>query len=100
MTAVTNPASNKAGKRYPGPVKRFLEEGINLAIGTDGPASNNCLDMFGKCFLRQHLQKVREHDASCISADEVLYMANDRRCRGDATHPVTDLWLVKRQILL
>ena len=28
------------------PVKRFLDEGIALAIGTDGPASNNCLDMF------------------------------------------------------
>ena len=75
MTAVTNPASNLKLASGICPVKRFLDEGINLAIGTDGPASNNCLDMFREMFLTTALAKVREHDASCISADEVLYMA-------------------------
>lgn len=75
MTAVTNPASNLKLASGICPVKRFFEEGINLAIGTDGPASNNCLDMFREMFLTTALAKVREHDAACIGADEVLYMA-------------------------
>ena len=46
-----------------------------MAIGTDGPASNNCLDMFREMFLTSALAKVREMDAECVSADEILYMA-------------------------
>lgn len=75
MTVVTNPASNLKLASGICPVKRFQDEGINLAIGTDGPASNNCLDMFREMFLTTALAKIREQDASCISADEVLYMA-------------------------
>lgn len=75
LTAVTNPASNLKLASGIAPVKRFLEEGINVAIGTDGPASNNCLDMFREMFLVTGLAKAREGDASCVSADEVLYMA-------------------------
>lgn len=75
LTAVTNPASNLKLASGIAPVKRFADEGINLAIGTDGAASNNCLDMFREMFLTTALAKVRENDASCISADEVLYMA-------------------------
>lgn len=75
MTAVTNPASNLKLASGICPVKRFLDEGVNLAIGTDGPASNNCLDMFREMFLTTALAKVREQDAACVGADEVLYMA-------------------------
>lgn len=46
LTAVTNPASNLKLASGIAPIKRYLDEGIALAIGTDGPASNNCLDMF------------------------------------------------------
>lgn len=75
LTAVTNPASNLKLASGIAPVKRFVEEGISMAIGTDGPASNNCLDMFREMFLTTALAKVRENDAACIPADEVLYMA-------------------------
>lgn len=75
LTAVTNPASNLKLASGIAPVKRFLEEGIGVAIGTDGPASNNCLDMFREMFLVSGLAKVREQDAACVSADETLYMA-------------------------
>lgn len=75
LTAVTNPASNLKLASGIAPVKRFVDEGISMAIGTDGPASNNCLDMFREMFLTTALAKVRENDASCIPADEVLYMA-------------------------
>lgn len=75
LTVVTNPASNLKLASGICPVKRFVDEGVAMAIGTDGPASNNCLDMFREMFLTSTLAKVREMDAECISADEILYMA-------------------------
>lgn len=75
LTAVTNPASNLKLASGICPVKRFVEEGISMAIGTDGPASNNCLDMFREMFLTAALAKVREMDAKCVAAEEILYMA-------------------------
>ena len=75
LPAVTNPASNLKLDSGICPTKRFVDEGISMAIGTDGPASNNCLDMFREMFLTSALAKVREMDAECVSADEILYMA-------------------------
>lgn len=75
LTAVTNPASNLKLASGICPVKRFVDEKISMAIGTDGPASNNCLDMFREMFLTSALAKVREMDAECVGADEILYMA-------------------------
>ena len=46
-----------------------------MASGTDGPASNICLDLFREMFLTSALAKVREMDAECVGADEILYMA-------------------------
>ena len=75
LTAVTCPASNVKLASGIAPLKRFVDEEIGLAIGTDGPASNNSLDMFKEMFLASTLAKVREMDAECISADRILYMA-------------------------
>ena len=75
MSVVTNPASNLKLASGIAPVKRFLDEHINVGIGTDGPASNNCLDMFREMFLVSGLAKLREADAACVGAEEILYMA-------------------------
>ena len=75
MSAVTNPGSNTKLASGIAPVKRFLDEGINVAIGTDGPSSNNCLDMFREMFLVTGLAKLREKDASAVSGMDVLKMA-------------------------
>ncbi len=75
LFAVTNPASNLKLASGIAPVKTLVGRGIPVAIGTDGPASNNCLDMFREMFLTAGLAKIREMDAACLSADEVLYMA-------------------------
>ena len=75
LNAVTYPASNLKLASGIAPLKRFVDEGINVAIGTDGAASNNSLDMFKEMFLASALAKVREMDAKCISADKILYMA-------------------------
>lgn len=75
MTAVTCPASNLKLASGIAPLKRFVDEGINVAIGTDGPASNNALDMFREMYLASALAKVREMDAECVAAEKILYMA-------------------------
>lgn len=84
LTAVTNPASNLKLASGIAPIKRFMDEEISLAIGTDGPASNNCLDMFREMFLTTALAKVREQDAAVVPAEDVLYMATTAgaRCMG------------------
>ncbi len=84
LTAVTNPASNLKLASGIAPIKRYLDEGIRLAIGTDGPASNNCLDMFREMFLTTALAKVKENDAACVPAEDVLYMATTAgaQCMG------------------
>ena len=72
---VTNPASNLKLASGIAPVKRYLELGIPVAIGTDGPASNNCLDMFREMFLVTGLQKVICDDPEAVPARDVLKMA-------------------------
>ena len=75
LFSVTNPGSNTKLASGIAPIGRMLEMGIPLAIGTDGPASNNCLDMFREMFLVTGLAKLREKDASAVPAEDVLKMA-------------------------
>lgn len=84
LTVVTNPASNLKLASGIAPVKRYVDEGISVAIGTDGPASNNCLDMFREMFLVTGLQKVFCDDPEAVPAMDVLKMAtvNGARAMG------------------
>ena len=75
ISVITNPASNLKLASGIAPVEEMLKRNIDLAIGTDGPASNNCLDMFREMFLVTGLAKLREHDAAVMDANDVLYMA-------------------------
>ena len=78
--AITNPASNLKLASGIAPICAMMEAGIPLAIGTDGAASNNALDMFREMYLVSTLQKYREMDAAACSADKVVEMA----CVGGA----------------
>jgi 5-methylthioadenosine/S-adenosylhomocysteine deaminase len=75
MYAVTNPGSNTKLASGIAPINDYLKRGIPVAIGTDGPASNNCLSMFREMFLTTGLAKLKENDAACVDAMEVLKMA-------------------------
>lgn len=75
LHVVTNPGSNTKLASGIAPIGRFLEKGISVAIGTDGPSSNNCLDMFREMFLVTGLAKLLQKDASAVDANEVLKMA-------------------------
>ena len=73
--AVTNPASNVKLASGIARIDDMLKAGIHIAIGTDGPASNNCLDMFREMFLVTGLAKVKAFDAAAVDAMDVLRMA-------------------------
>jgi len=75
LWVVTNPCSNCKLASGIAPLAKMNELGINLAIGTDGPASNNALDMFREMYLASVLQKVRENDAAAMPAGAVLRAA-------------------------
>lgn len=75
LTIVTNPGSNtKLASGVPR-MADILKRDICVAIGTDGPASNNCLDMFREMFLVTGLAKLRDKDAAAVPAERVLQMA-------------------------
>ena len=82
LSVVTNPGSNTKLASGIAPISAYLKKGINVAIGTDGPASNNCLDMFREMFLVTGLAKLREEDASAVDAWEVLKMATVNGARA------------------
>lgn len=88
---VLNPASNLKLASGIAPVCRYLREGLNLALGTDGPASNNALDMFREMYLVTALQKYYEQDASACPAEEVLKMACVGSARAMGLQNCTDI---------
>src|SRR5262249_37158123 len=57
------------------PVEKLTQLGINVALGTDGAASNNDLDMFGEMRTAAFLGKVTANDPKAVSAEHTLKMA-------------------------
>ena len=80
LWAVTCPCSNAKLASGIAPLERFEKRGVRLAVGTDGPASNNALDMFREMYLACVLQKLRLNDAAACPAEKILLAA----CSGGA----------------
>jgi cytosine/adenosine deaminase-related metal-dependent hydrolase len=75
-TAVAhNPVANMILASGVCPVPRFRREGITIALGTDGAASNDSQDMFGTLKTAALLQKVVHLDATALRARDVVEMA-------------------------
>ncbi len=64
------------------PIAQMLSMGINVAIGTDGPASNNDLDMFEEMRLAALIAKVHPADPTAVPAKTALTMATRNGARA------------------
>ena len=79
-----NPSSNLKLASGFAPVTRMLEMGVNVGIGTDGPASNNDLDMFEEVRLAAFVAKAVTNDPTSLPAPQALLMAT--RLGAQALH--------------
>lgn len=75
INVVHNPGSNLKLASGVAPVHNFLENGVNLCLGTDGASSNNNLNMFEEIYLAGIVNKGINYDASIVKAYDVLKMA-------------------------
>lgn len=72
---VHNPVSNMKIACGVAPVPEMLAAGIPVALGTDGAASNNALDMFNEMKFAALLSKVHKLDPTVVPAQATLEMA-------------------------
>ena len=72
---IHNPTSNMKLASGISPVAKMLDAGVRVGLGTDGPASNNDLDMWEEMRLAALLQKVDRMDPTVLPAPAVLRMA-------------------------
>jgi 5-methylthioadenosine/S-adenosylhomocysteine deaminase len=70
-----NPVSNMMLGDGVAPVVEMLRQGVNVALGTDGAASNHSQDLFDTMKAASLLQKVHHQDAGVIDPYSVLRMA-------------------------
>jgi len=75
VNVVHNPESNLKLASGIAPIPKLLESGITVALGTDGPSSNNDLDMFLEMGTAARIHKVKNLDPEIMKAEEVLKMA-------------------------
>jgi len=79
---VHNPESNMKLASGIAPVVRLLNMGVNVALGTDGCASNNNLDLFGEMDCCAKLHKVAHQDPTVLPDHTVLKMATQNGARA------------------
>ncbi|KAA3643608.1 MAG: amidohydrolase [Chloroflexi bacterium] len=79
-----NPSSNLKLASGIAPVSKMLDVGLNVGIGTDGPASNNDLDMFEEIRLAAFIAKLATDDPTSLPAAQAVLMAT--RMGAQALH--------------
>jgi 5-methylthioadenosine/S-adenosylhomocysteine deaminase len=77
-----NPSSNLKLASGFAPVTQMLEAGLNVGVGTDGPSSNNDLDMFEEIRLASFVAKAVTHDPTALPARKVFEMATSMGARA------------------
>lgn len=75
VSVASNPVSNLKLANGIAPVPKMLKAGLNVAIGTDGAASNNSLNMFRDMGFMALVHKGMSGDPKAVSASEAFYMA-------------------------
>lgn len=82
VSVSTNPVSNLKVGMGIAPVIELQQHGINVGLGTDGPASNNSLDLFETMKLVSLLQKGVSGDATRLPARTAFEMATVHGARA------------------
>jgi 5-methylthioadenosine/S-adenosylhomocysteine deaminase len=82
VTIVHNPSSNMKLGSGMADVPAMIRHGIPVALGTDGAASNNALDLYHEMRLAAFIAKCRAFDASVLPAARVFRMATVDGMRG------------------
>lgn len=82
VTAVYNPTSNCKLASGINTIDRFLEYGVNVALGTDGAASNNNLNLFEEMHMASLLTKGVTLDPCAVPADTALRLATINGARA------------------
>ncbi len=75
VSLVHNPTSNLKLGSGMARIEDAVEAGVNVAIGTDGTASNNNLDMFEEMHIAALLQKGSRQDPTLLTDSQILDMA-------------------------
>ena len=102
VTAVTNPSSNLKLGNGVAPVPDLMRAGVNVALGTDGAASNNALNLFRELTLVTLLHKGLRGDPTVVSAAQGLEMAtvNGARALGwDKLGRIEAGWIADLSVL-
>ncbi len=84
-----NPGSNMKLASGVAPVVALLNAGVCVALGTDGAASNNNLDMLEEMRLTTLLQKVYTKDPVALPAKEVIQLGTINGARALNLHEIT-----------
>ena len=82
VTVSTNPSSNLILGSGIAPLFSYVKNQINVAIGTDGAASNNNLNMFKEMYLADNLQAGVMNHAQAIMTIDALKMATVRGAKA------------------
>jgi 5-methylthioadenosine/S-adenosylhomocysteine deaminase len=95
------PASNAKLASGVAPVRAMLDRGIRVGLGTDGPASNDGLDLLADARLAAALARLAERSATALTAAEAFWLATggaaeaigrpdlgrlEAGCRADLVH--------------
>lgn len=92
VTAVHNPSSNmKLGSGFM-PITKMMDKGVRIALGTDGAASNNNVNMFEEMHLASVLHKGHANDPTIVTPAQLLTMAT---AAGAAAQGRTDCGEIK-----
>ncbi len=81
-SVITLPNSNMKLGSGSCPVSDLRRAGINVAIGTDGPASNNHLSIVRELQQLVRLERVTQMDPTCLTAPELIRMATINGARA------------------
>lgn len=91
VTIAHNPTSNMKLGSGMAPIAKAVQMGVNVAIGTDGCASNNNLDMFEEMHIAALLQSGLYKDPTILTASQIIDMATINGAKALDRHDIGKL---------